>query len=145
MAYVIGVFLTPVAALIGTLPFVLMMSAYPNAAIAALLVGLMIGSMFAAPVTILVLPTAAMLWPKRRDLSTPAFVAIGAVAGAVSTALLCRMSYQLTRDIVGFTLIGTVAGGLIAIVFVACARRWVPSVRRRRTARPASGDLGIRS
>lgn len=132
MAYVIGLLLTPVAALIGTLPFVLMMSAHPNAAIAALIVGLMIGSIFAAPVTILVLPTAAMLWPKQRDLDTAAFAAIGAIAGAVSTASLCLLSYQLTRDILGFTLVGTVAGGLIALVFVACARRWVPSIRRRR-------------
>jgi hypothetical protein len=119
--YVIGLFLTPVAALVGTLPVAVLMSKW---FVLAVVYGLMFGSIFAAPVTILVLPTLSAAWPQDRDLDGRVFAAAGAVAGALSTGLICQTSYTLSGLMPVLAPTGAVAGALVALIYVRCARRW---------------------
>ena len=118
IAYIMGLFFAPLGALIGALLFSL------AGGLAALVIGILVGSVFAAPVTGLVFPTMVAVWPRTRDLHTGIFVLAGAVAGALSTWLICRANYQLSRDIGAFVTMGMLAGAIVAKPYVYCAERW---------------------
>jgi hypothetical protein len=67
MPFLVGLLLTPIAALIGTLPF-FMMSVGKGMVFPVLVIGLGLGSVFAAPVTSLAFPLTYMVCRNHQQL-----------------------------------------------------------------------------
>jgi hypothetical protein len=112
--FFMGVVLTPLAALIGSM--VLTGTMADAGSSAYFKVGLIIGSVFAFPVTVLVLPLLC-----HAGASGPAFIAAGT---------LCAFFVTAISGSAPFTLAGTLAGLAVSIIFA----WWAAGYRKAKAA-----------
>jgi hypothetical protein len=125
---IVGLALTPVAALIGTLPLlVLYLGAGGSIVLAVLAIGVGLGSVFALPVTSVVLPLTFAICRRANLLYGPLFVVVGFAAGALSPWAIYRAMHVIQRDVAAFSALGAFAGAATAGLYVQILRKRRPS------------------
>jgi hypothetical protein len=143
MPFLVGLLLTPVAALAGTLVLVFyLLGSGTSAAMAMapilLMAGLIEGSLHAAPVTMLALPVTYAVLRRRSALKVWRLVLAGLLAGIASILLFAvvlaslgsgpietGLSKDLTfADLAAITALSSFAGAVAGACF-ACLMRWL--------------------